>query len=365
MRSSCRSNSLSFLFALIAGLPLAACAGAEPPPAVAPAPPPAVTASAAPTPPPAPPPAPVASAAPQPAPAPEKPKFNHRHPMLGLFVVSLDSLTLTPEQKTTVEAIKADLAKHTEPAKEPREKLEADVAAGVSAGKLDQAKIDADIRAMSAAVAATQAPLQDDLNRLHQALTPEQRKKLIQTAREKGKEMHEHGMAMHEHGCKDGDQGCKGGEHGGPGGEHAHGGPGGAHGAPGAEQAHGGPGAEHAHGGPGMWEGPLAKLGEELSLTPDQNAKIHAKVEALVKAQQASMKDKMAASMKQMDAVATAFEADKFDAKKAGVGSQAAGMVSSIASERVKFVQAVLSVLTPEQRPKFVAHIQAHNGDMD
>ncbi len=60
-----------------------------------------------------------------------------------------------------------------------------------------------------------------------------------------------------------------------------------------------------------MWEGPLAKLGEELNLTPEQSAKIHGKLEALMKAQQAAMKDKMAASMKHMAAVGTAFEGDR------------------------------------------------------
>jgi Spy/CpxP family protein refolding chaperone len=269
---------------------------------------------------------------------------------LAVFFSSLDSLTLTAEQKTTVEGIEADLAKHTEVAKEPRQKLEADVAAGVTAGKLDQPKIDADIRAMSAAVAATQTAVQEDMNRLHQALNAEQRKKLIETAREKGKEMHGRGMAMHEHGCKEGEHGCMAGDH-------QHGGP--------SDHEHAGKSGDHEHDRPGMWEGPLAKLSEELSLTPEQNAKIQSKVEALVKAQQATMKDKMAATMKHLAAVGTAFENDKFDAKKAGVGTQAPDLVSSIATERVKFVQAVLSVLSPEQRPKFVAHIQAHNADMD
>lgn len=349
MRTSNRFNSLSCLFALSLGLPLAGCAGSEPPPAVAPAPPPVASAAPAPAPAPTPAPAPPASAAVEAPPAPPKPKFNHRQPLLALFLSSLDSLTLSAEQKPTIDGIQGDLAKHTEVAKEPREKLQADVAAGVSAGKLDQAKIDADIRAMSAAVAATQPAIQDDLNRLHQALTPEQRKKLIETTREQGKQMHEHGMTMHAHG------GEHEHEHGGKGGEHEH------------EHEHGGKGGEHEHehGGKGMWQGPLNKLAEELSLTPEQAAKIQTKVEALVKTQQAAMKSKMTATMKHLEAVGTAFQSDKFDAKKAGVGAQAPDLVSSIATERVQFVQAVLSVLTAEQRPKFLAHLQAHQAEMD
>jgi hypothetical protein len=40
-------------------------------------------------------------------------------------------------------------------------------------------------------------------------------------------------------------------------------------------------------------------------------------------------------------------------------------LLSSIASQRVKFVQAVLAELGPEQRPKFAAHIQAHNAELE
>jgi len=361
MRSSNRLDCVSFLFALALGLPMVGCAGGEPPPAAPPPPAPPVTASAAPAPPPPPPPAPVAAAPVEaPPPAPAKPKFNHRHPLLALFAASLDSLELTAEQKTTIAGIQADLAKHAEPAKEPREKLQTDVAAGVTAGKLDQPKIDADIRALSAAVAATQPALQDDLNRLHKTLTPEQRKKLIEATREKGKQMHEHGMAMHERGGMGGPH-----EHGGMGAPHEHGGPGGPQvaNAPG-DPHHPGDKDGHEHGGKG-WEGPLSKLSEELALTPQQATKIRTKVEALVKNQQATMKTKMAATEKHLAAVGTAFESDKFDAKKAGVASQAPDLVSSIATERVKFVQAVLSELTPEQRPKFLAHIQAHEAEME
>jgi len=273
-------------------------------------------------------PAPVASVAEEAkAPPPKKPNLNHRHPLIALFLASVDSLEITAQQKAAIDGVKADLLMHAEVPKEPREKLEADVVAAVNAGKFDQAKIDADMRAMASAVAATQPAMQDDLNHLHRALNPEQRKKLVETIREKAKEMHAHGMAMHEHGH--------------------------AHGAPDAKAG------EHEH------QDPLAKLGEDLSLTPEQSSKIRAKVDALVNAQRAAMKNKMAASQKQMEAVAAAFVTDKFDAKKAGIGTQAPELVKTMVTERVQFVQAVLPELTPEQRPKFAAHIQAHNAAMD
>jgi Spy/CpxP family protein refolding chaperone len=38
-------------------------------------------------------------------------------------------------------------------------------------------------------------------------------------------------------------------------------------------------------------------------------------------------------------------------------------MVKAIAKHRIEFVQTVLGVLTPEQRPKFAEHIRAHADD--
>jgi len=328
MHSSNRRSARSLLLAVFAGLPLAACAASEPPPAVAP--PPAAPATGAPVAPAA----PAAQAASAPnvaeeanAPEPKKPNLNHRHPLVALFLASVDSLDMTAQQKAAIDGVKADLLMHAEVPKEPRRTLEADVLAAVNAGKFDQPKIDADMRAMASAVAATQPAMQDDLNHLHRALNPEQRKKLVEIIRGKAKEMHAHGMAMHEHG-------------------HAH-------------AAHDAKSGEHEH------QDPLAKLGEELSLTPEQSTKIRAKVEALVNAQQAAMKNKMAAAQKQMEAVATAFITEKFDAKKLGIGTQAPELVKTVVTERVQFVQAVLPELTPEQRSKFAAHIQAHNAEID
>jgi Spy/CpxP family protein refolding chaperone len=258
-----------------------------------------------------------------------------------MFMASLDSIEVGPDQKTSIEGIKADMVKHGEPAKEPREKLEADVADGITAGKIDHAKTDADIKAMSAAVTANIPAVQDDMNHLYKALTPEQRKKLIETMREKGKQMRAEHEAM-EHGDK------------GPGHEHEHENKGGEH-----------MGEGHEHGGPGMGEGPMGHMAEELGLTPEQKDKLHTKLEAQMKAQHAVMKEKMAATEKHMEAIGTAFEGDKFDAKKAGVGTQAPDMVKAMATAKVQMAETVLSVLTPEQRPKFLAQVKEREAEME
>jgi Spy/CpxP family protein refolding chaperone len=275
--------------------------------------------------------------------------------MAAMFMASLDSLVLKPEQKTAVDGIEADLLKTHEAAKAPREKLEGDVADGVLAGKIDHAKTDADIRALTAAVAGTQPSVQDAMNRLYKTLDVEQRKKLVEVMREKGKEMHAHGFGEHEHeGGHEHEGKGPGHEHEGkgPGHEHEGKGPGG--------MEHGGPGGmEH---GPGGMEhgGPLMQLGDALGLTAEQKEKIHVKLEAQMKARHTAMKDKMAAAEKHMAAIGDAFVSDKFDAKKAGVGTQAPEMVKAMASMRIEFVETILAVLTPEQRAKFAAHVREH-----
>jgi Spy/CpxP family protein refolding chaperone len=282
--------------------------------------------------------------------------------MAALFMASLESIVLKPEQKTAVEAIEADLDKLRDASQQSRAKLERDVADGVTAGKLDHKKTDADVAALSTSVAATLPSMQDAMNRLHKTLDADQRKRLIETMRARGKEMRahmgmgEHGMGEHgmgEHGMGEHGMGEHGmGEHGM--GEHGGKGPGG------HDHADKGPGgAEH----PGMSEGPLMMLGAELALTPEQKEQLHAKLETQMKANHAAMKAKMEAAEKRLDAIGSAFEGEKFDAKKVGVGAEAAEMVKARASARVQFVDLLLTVLTPEQRTKFAAHLSEHADD--
>jgi Spy/CpxP family protein refolding chaperone len=284
--------------------------------------------------------------------------------MAALFMASLESIVLKPEQKTAIEAIEADLEKLRDASLQPRAKLERDVADGVTAGKLDHKKTDADVAALSTSAAATVPSMQDAMNRLHKTLDVDQRKKLIETMRAKGKEMRAH-MGMGEHGM--GEHGM--GEHGMGMAEHAGKGPG-EHGMGMAEHGGKGPGGhDHAAKGPGgaehpgMSEGPLMMLGAELALTPEQKEQLHAKLETQMKANHAAMKAKMEAAEQHLDAIGSAFEGEKFDAKKVGVGAEAAEMVKARASARVQFVELLLTVLTPEQRTKFAAHLREHADD--
>ena len=292
-----------------------------------------------------------------------------------MFLSSVDSLELKPEQKTAVAAIESDVEKAPDSSKEARAKLGGDVVDGVVVGKLDHKKIDADLAALGTAAAGTVPAMQDAVNRLYKTLDAEQRKKLVESLRAKAKEMHEHmgmgmgmgghGMGMPEHGEKDG-HGMGMAGHGMGMAEHEGKGP------PGHEHEGKGPaGPEHAGKGPagheheGMAEGPLMKLGEDLALTPEQKGKLRLKLEAQMKANHAAMKTKMEAAEKQMEAISAAFVGDKFDAKKAGVGVQHAEMMKLMATHHVQFVETILSELTPEQRLKFAEHVKAHVAEME
>lgn len=275
--------------------------------------------------------------------------------MAGFFIASLKSIDIKPEQKAAVDGIESDMAKTGDQHRELGEKLATDIADGVAGGKIDHAKTDADIKALTKAIEASQASVQDAVNRLHKTLDPDQRKKFVETMREKGKEMREHGMGPGDH--EHGKEGPGDHEHGkeGPGG-HEHG------------MMHGSGDGEHGMHGPGGGEHGMAEhmamLSDALGLTPEQKDKLHTKMEAQMKAKEATMKTKMAAAEKQMMAIGDAFETDKFDAKKAGVGSKAPEMAKEMATARITFVETVLAILTPEQKTKFAAHVREHAGDM-
>ena len=127
---------------------------------------------------------------------------------------------------------------------------------------------------------------------------------------------------------------------------------------PGMNAPSGGMG-EHGHEHGSM----LDKLSAELALTLEQQDKLRTKLDAQMKAQEAAMKAKKAASEKHMKQIGDAFEGEKFDAKKVGIGQHAPEMAKTMATNHIAFVETVLAVLTPEQRAKFAAHIRDHAAD--
>jgi Spy/CpxP family protein refolding chaperone len=254
--------------------------------------------------------------------------------MIGLLMVDAPELGLKPEQKTAVDAIKADLAKAEDAPKAEKDQLKADITAGVAAGKLDKAKLDADTKKLVQTSASTAAAIQDAVNKLHKTLDAEQRKKLVEHLRKQAEAMKEHmgghGPGPHESGKAEGHEHAK--DHPGPGGM----------------------------GMMGPHEG-MQKLEEQLGLSAEQKEKLKTKLQAAMKAEMDARKQHQEAMHKRMTAIADAFAGDKFDAKKAGVAEHMGDMVKMMTKNRIQFVEAVLSVLTPEQRTKFAEHVKQHS----
>jgi Spy/CpxP family protein refolding chaperone len=308
----------SSLLVLTALAPLA-CGGGqseapppEAPPAAAPmaaAPPPAPTPAATTAPEAAPAAAPQAAAPAAPPADQHRPGHGHGHGMAALFVESLTKVDLRPDQKAAVDAAIADLEKQGEAHGDAGKQLAGDIADGIAAGKIDHKKTDADVKNLVSAIDASKAGVQDAVNKIHKALDADQRKKLVEAMRAKGEEMR--GKSEQE-------------------------------------------GEDKAH------EERLKMLSEGIGLTPEQTDKLKAKLKDVMKGHMATMKTNMGAMQKHMKAIGDAFETDKFDAKKAGVGEHAGDMAKAMAKHRVQVVEAVLAVITPEQRAKFAEHVRSH-----
>jgi Spy/CpxP family protein refolding chaperone len=107
------------------------------------------------------------------------------------------------------------------------------------------------------------------------------------------------------------------------------------------------------------------KLADELALSPEQRTQLRQKLDAQMKKDETAAQSRKAAAEKQSQAIEDAFLGDKFDAKKAGLGKLAPDAAKAMVQGRVTFAELLLSVLTPEQRAKFGAHLRARAADMD
>jgi Spy/CpxP family protein refolding chaperone len=239
---------------------------------------------------------------------------HHHHGGVTMFIsMAIDTLGLDPAKKAQVEKIQRDLHAKMVPARDAEHDLLSTIADGVAAGKIDTAKVDAAIGRVATASAAIHTATTDALTQLHDALAPMERAALV----DKVKAHWEVWQKVN------------------------------------AEKA--GSKEKGTH---------LAKLTELLSLTPDQ-------VDAITKALSADMPVTPQTDPKAVEAYvqafATAFEADKFDAKVlATTATAAAGHIARHGGARLaRFYEAVTPVLTPVQRAKLAAHLKERLNDQD
>jgi Spy/CpxP family protein refolding chaperone len=259
----------------------------------------------------------VAAAAPAASPA-KLP--THPRTIPDFFLVALGGIELKPEQKATIQSIEVDLDKIREAPRAARQQLIVDLADGVGANKLDEAKLDMDIGALRESVSVATPTLQDATNRLHHALDPEQRKKLVEVLRDKVKSLRQRDAS--ETLMSDAM-------------------------------------------GPGASTERVKALGQKLQLTPDQEQKLKPKLEPQFQAQAGALKERLSFLATQLSVLADAFLTDKFDAKQVGVGVHAPDLVLALAKNRLEFVKTLLPVLTPEQCTKFAEELRARAGSLD
>jgi Spy/CpxP family protein refolding chaperone len=230
---------------------------------------------------------------------------HHHHGGVTMFIsMAIDTLGLDPAKKVQLEKIQTDLHAKMAPARDAERDLLSTIADGVAAGKIDTAKVDPALAKVATASAGIHTSATDALTQLHDALAPVERAGLVDKVQAHW-EVWQKVNVDEKAGSKE----------------------------------------KGAH---------LAKLTELLRLTPDQ-------VDAIAKALSAEVAVTSQTDPKPVDAhvqaFATAFAADKFDAKSLATTETAA------AGHAARHGGARTPVLTPEQRTKLAADLRERLDD--
>jgi Spy/CpxP family protein refolding chaperone len=222
---------------------------------------------------------------------------HHRHHQAGFagFVMSaVETVGIAPDQQTAIDGFRKEHRVKMKPLREANRAVLQLLADGTAAGSIDKAKVDLAITQAGSAATAVQPAMQTLLDELHGVLRPEQRAALVD-------KVDAHFAAWKEANDRTAD------------------------------------GSKH-----------LRRIGRELSLTKDQLDKARASLDAT---KDTTKPFDAAAAEAYLKAFDGAFPADTFDAKKlpaAGPGS--AGMVTWGTARMASLYEALVPVLTPDQR---------------
>jgi Spy/CpxP family protein refolding chaperone len=235
---------------------------------------------------------------------------HHSHGGVSMFIaMSLDTIGATPDQEAKIKSIKHDLYTAMDPGHEAEKAALNALADGIAAGQIDQAKMDAAIAQVNTAAMGAHDAEADALNQLHATLDPAQRTALVDKV-EAHLEVWHHANSAEEPASKD------------------------------------------AHGGH------LGKLSKELNLTPAQVEQIRGQFRQSIAT---APKYDRAETEAHVKAFGEAFASDSFDAKTlTNAGTVNAHMATWGVTRTIHFYQAVLPVLTPEQRTKVAGTIRGH-----
>jgi Spy/CpxP family protein refolding chaperone len=235
---------------------------------------------------------------------------HHHHGGFAMFIaMSLDSLNATPEQAAAITKIRTEMRAAMAPAHDAEKAVLLALADGIEANKIDQPKLTAAIAQLTSAAASVHNTVAGSLSALHAALTPPQRAALVDKV-EGHFEVWHHTNAPDEAATRD------------------------------------------AHGGH------LGKLANELALSPQQVETIRASFASSISGVPHFDRAEADAHIR---AFGEAFAGDSFDPKALSTGGSVnAHMAGWGIMRTVRFYEAVLPVLTPEQRAKLAGNIRRH-----
>jgi Spy/CpxP family protein refolding chaperone len=241
----------------------------------------------------------------------------HRHHhigFIGLVLESIPSLGVPTEKEASVEKIRQDIGARFAPAYQAEAALLNAVADGVAAGKIDSAKTEAATAKIAEVSTQMDDATNDALNQLHAVLAPPERDALVL-------KVEAHFMIWYRANADAAKQ-------------------------PDQEQ-------EGGH---------IRHFVGVLGLSPDQVEKVDA---AFTDSMKAYYQTKGTFPMKDakdhLDAFAKAFPADPFDAKTLTTADKANSAVTTWGAVRMeRFYEAMLPILTADQRTKLAAVLREH-----
>ena len=244
---------------------------------------------------------------------PATPPMRHRG-LAGMFFKAALDADLSDDQKTAVAKLEEPL--QSDPGPHPQiAALHADLVGGMKDGKLEAAKVATDEAALAKVLAAHEEEQAAALAGLHDALTPAQRGAVADAVR----------MTRER------------------------------------------PPPAPPAGAPDWTTRRLERMKSQLVLDPDQMKQVAA-VLAHDAPTPATTQARFEAMKKQTEAIATAFESDKFDPKKVDLSTVPGKKVTEPFDRQVKYIGQLLSILTAGQRDRFAGlmeHPHDHGGRGD
>jgi len=236
----------------------------------------------------------------------------HHRGLAGVFFRAALEADLTDEEKAAIEKIEEPI--RSDPG--PRHELaayHADLAAAVKANRFEATKLQADEAAYAKALIARQDDQATALNGLHETLTAEQRKAVVESLRTS--------QSSHEHAL--------------------------------------GTAAPASDAGVSEWIAHrLERMKSQLVLDLDQQKEVGAVLARNPPPPAAAMQAHLDAMKKQMVALLNAFEKDTFDAKKLDLSAVPGKKPTASMDNQVKYLQQLMPILTAGQRDRLALSIE-------